>query len=83
MKHLYGLFSGFGAVGIAAFMLLSLAFAGFMMYAAIYGIYLAFSASVLLGIIVLFAQPSPSVIGLVMIFFHKDLAQAVVDFLTK
>jgi hypothetical protein len=72
----------FGAIGLILYVLLCFGFVGLMLYSAVYGLYLAFSASVLLGIIVLFAQPGPCLIGLVMIFFHKDIAQAIVDFLT-
>ena len=49
----------------------------------IYGLYLAFSASVVLGIVVLVVEPSPAIIGLVMFFFEKNLAQLIVDYLTK
>ena len=48
-----------------------------------YGLYLAFSASIILGIIVLVVEPSPFIIGAVALFFHKDLAQMLLDFLTK
>ena len=75
--------AGFGVIGIMVYVALCFGFAAFMIYATICGLYLAFSASVLLGIIVFFVQPSPCVIGLVMIFFHKDLAQAIIEFLTK
>lgn len=47
------------------------------------GLYLAFSASILLGIIVLFVEPMPLVIGLVYLFMNVDLAQKIMDFLTK
>lgn len=83
MRALYGFLAGFGAVGIAIYIAVCFAFAGFMIYAAVYGLYLAFSASVLLGIICFFVQPSPSLIGLVMIFFHKNLAQMIMEFLNK
>mgnify|MGYP003341961316 CR=1 FL=1 len=48
----------------------------------LYGIVLAFSASVVLGILVLFVQPAPLIIGAVMFFFDKDIAQMIVNFLT-
>lgn len=47
------------------------------------GLYLAFSASILLGIIVLFVEPMPLVIGLVYLFMNVDLAQKIMEFLTK
>lgn len=49
----------------------------------LYGLYLAFSASIILGIIAFIVEPSPFIIGAVMLFFHKDLAQIIVDFLNK
>lgn len=49
----------------------------------LYGLYLAFSASIILGIIVLIVEPSPFIIGAVMLFFDKNLAQMIVDFLNK
>jgi hypothetical protein len=41
------------------------------------GLYLAFSASILLGIVVLLVEPAPLVIGLWYIFFGVDLAARV------
>lgn len=49
----------------------------------VYGIYLAFCASIILGVIVLFTPPSGAVVGAVMFFFGKDLAFMLVEFLTK
>lgn len=49
----------------------------------LYGLYLAFSASIVLGIIVFIVEPSPFIIGAVMLFFDKNLAQMIVDFLNK
>lgn len=63
--------------------LLLLLFIMFMLGCTVYGLYLAFSASILLGILVLFLEPSPFVIGFVMICFEKNLAQMLLDFLTK
>lgn len=79
MKALYGLMAGMGVIGILLYFGVCLGLIG----AAVYGIYLAFSASILLGVIVLFVQPSPLIIGLVMLFFHKNLAQMLIEFLTK
>lgn len=49
----------------------------------IYGLYLAFSASIILGLIVLFVEPSPFILGLVMLVWNKDLAQALIDWFSK
>lgn len=77
MKKIFGLLAGMGALGIVCYFL----FGAIGLF--LYGIYLAFSASILLGVVVLFVEPSPFVIGAVMFFFHKDLAQALMDFLNK
>lgn len=79
MKALYGLMAGMGLLGLVLYFGMMLGFVG----AAIYGVYLAFSASILLGVLVLFIQPSPLIIGLAMLFFHKNLAQMLIEFLTK
>lgn len=63
--------------------LLFFAMWAFLLGMTIYGLYLAFSASIILGIIVFIVEPSPLIIGLVMFFFQKDLAQMLVDFLNK
>ena len=70
MKALYALLAGMGVVGILIYFGLIFGLLG----VAIYGLVLAFSASFILGVIVLFVEPSPLLIGLVMIFFHKNLA---------
>ena len=79
MKALFGLLVSLGVVGY----LLILAWVVFAVVASTYGLYLAFSASIVLGILVFIVEPSPLVIGIVAMFFHKDLAQMLVDFLTK
>lgn len=48
-----------------------------------YGLYLGFSASILLGIFILFIQPIPLIFGFVMFFFEKNIAQDIVNYLTK
>ena len=79
MKALIGFLAGLGVLGY----LLMVMWILFALAMAIYGLYLAFSASIILGIIVLLVEPSPLLIGLVMVFFHKNLAQMLIDFLTK
>lgn len=49
----------------------------------IYGLYLAFSASIVLGIIALIVEPSPLIFGLVMFFFSKNLPEMILAFLSK
>lgn len=79
MKGLFQLISKipfFGGLIILLFVLFSLS-------CAVYGLYLAFSASFILGILALIIEPSPFILGFVMFFFEKDLAQAMIDFLSK
>lgn len=73
---LMGLILSIPVVGV----LLFFAIWAFLLGMTIYGLYLAFSASIILGIIVFVAEPSPLIIGLVMFFFNKDLAQMLVGF---
>lgn len=79
MKALKGLILSIPVLGV----LLWLGLVATMIVGWFYGIYLAFSASILLGIIVFLVEPSPLVIGLVMLFFHKNLAQMIIDFLNQ
>ena len=68
-----------GAFGVVLILALSFGLIGLSLY----GIVLAFSASVLLGIAVLFIEPLPLVIGLVKVFAHIDLAHRIVEFFNK
>ena len=79
MKALMGALAGMGIIGV----LIMFAIWAGLIVSTIYGLYLAFSASIILGIIVLIVEPSPLIIGLVMLFFQKNLAQMIVDFLNK
>jgi hypothetical protein len=47
----------------------------------IYGLYLAFSASIVLGIIVLFVEPAPFIIGIVYLGWGLNLAEKVMEML--
>jgi hypothetical protein len=68
-----------GAIGIVLAVMLALG----LVASAIVGIYLAFSASIILGIIVLLVEPLPLLIGLVYLLAHVDLAQKIVEFISK
>lgn len=47
----------------------------------VYGIYLAFSASLILGLIVLILEPSAAAIGWIAIFGHPEVAQQLAHWL--
>ena len=47
----------------------------------LYGIYLGFCASIILGIIMIFLEPSGLVVGAVYVFFGKDLAAMLIQWL--
>lgn len=79
MKSINALLVSMGLVGVVIWIGIALG----LLAATFYGLYLAFSASILLGVIVFLVEPSPLIIGLVMLFFHKNLAQMLMDFLTK
>lgn len=75
MTALKNFITGFGILGTLAFIGCFLAFIGTIIYATFLGLYMAFSASILLGIVVLLVEPAPLVIGLWWLFFHVDLAE--------
>jgi len=79
MKAIMTALAGMGILGVILMLAMWLG----LLVSTVYGLYLAFSASILLGIIVLVIEPSPLIIGLVMLLFHKNLAQMLLDFLTK
>jgi hypothetical protein len=47
----------------------------------IYGLVLAFKASILVGVLALFVEPAPLVIGLVYLFMNINLAQKLANLL--
>lgn len=49
----------------------------------VYGLYLAFSASIVIGILALMFEPSPFVIGILMIGFDYNIPQAIIDFISR
>ena len=82
-KAFYETISFICGLSASAVILLLVVGCAIVIIASIYGIYLAFSASIILGIVVLFIEPMPLIIGLVMLICHKDLALMIVQFLTK
>lgn len=49
--------------------------------ATIYGLYLSFSVSVVLGLLVLLVEPSPTVIGFLAFFGHPEVAKKIAEWL--
>lgn len=47
----------------------------------IYGLVLAFKASIILGLIALIVEPSPLALGLVALFGHPDIAHRIAAWL--
>jgi hypothetical protein len=72
MNYLFGFF------GLCFIALLCL-----VTYASLLGLYLAFSASVLLGFVVLLVEPAPLVIGIASIFWGVNLAERILAELTS
>lgn len=79
MKALIGSIAAIPVLGVLILFCLGV----FSIVCGFYGLYLAFSASILLGILVFLIEPSPFIIGFVMICFEKNLAQMAIDWLTK
>ena len=46
----------------------------------VYGLYIAFSASFVIGLIALIFEPSPLIIALVYLAFNYDIPQHIVDY---
>jgi len=68
-------------MGLFGFIMLLLILFGIGL--SLYGLYLAFSASIILGILAFVVEPSPLVFGIAMFFFDKDLPQLIMNFLTS
>lgn len=47
----------------------------------IYGLYLAFSASIILGIVVLILEPTPMILALVALIAKPDVCEAIAKWL--
>ena len=73
----------------AAGMLMALFIIGVMLLAfagvaiSIYGLYLAFSASILLGLLALLVEPSPLIFGLIMLFTGTNLPEKIVQWFSS
>jgi hypothetical protein len=76
MKNLSG-FIGY------IFILISLMFGLAIFGLTLHGLYLSFSASLVLGIIVLIAEPSPIVISLIYLAFNYNIPEHVIEFFNK
>ncbi len=71
--------AGLGIIGVILVACVPFAVIAF----SIYGLYLAFSASIILGLIVFLVEPSAFVIGLVMFFLHKNLALVIMNWMNS
>jgi hypothetical protein len=69
-------------VGLPIFLLL-IGFFFFMLSMSVYGIILAFKASVLIGFLALLIEPTPFIFGIVMFLTGQNIAQAIADLLNK
>lgn len=49
----------------------------------IYGIYLSFCASVILGVLVLFFPPASLAFGVIQYFFHTNLPNMILEWLSS
>lgn len=64
MKELLGILFVIGVV---------LSIVGIFIFPTFYGLYLAFKAPIILGILVLIVEPTPAVLGWLAIFGHSDI----------
>lgn len=75
MKALFAGLAGFGILGILVLVFMPLALS-------IYGLYLAFSASIVLGFLALIIEPSPFILGVLALFGHPEVAQKIVTWIS-
>lgn len=76
-KTAMNFFAGFGLVGIVVGVLAIICLAFTPIALSVYGIYLAFSASLVLGVLVLVVEPTPFVLGLLAVFGHTEVAHKI------
>lgn len=74
MKSAFKVFASFGLFGVVAGVL-CLIFAPLAL--SIYGLVLAFKASIVLGVIAMLVEPSPFVLGILGVFGHPEVAQKI------
>ena len=70
-------------LGLGAMMLIYLTLGLTMIGLSIYGMVLAFSASIVLGVVVLLIEPLPLIIGLVKLLTGINLAQKILELFTN
>lgn len=63
------------------FLFLIFAFVFLGIFPAVYGLILAFKASIILGLLALIIEPSPTVIGWIAIIGHPELCQKIATLL--
>ena len=73
-NRLVALIAGTGFFGVLALILTPLALS-------IYGIYLAFSASIILGVLALLVEPTPFLLGVLALFGHPEVAHKIATWL--
>lgn len=74
MKNLITFAASLGIFGVLALIFLPLALT-------IYGVVLAFKASIVLGVLALLIEPSPFILGVLALFGHPDTAQKIANWL--
>jgi hypothetical protein len=70
MKALIASVAGLGVLGILCLIFVP-------MILSVYGLYLAFSASIILGVLAILIEPSPFVLGLLAVFGHAEVAHKI------
>lgn len=70
---------GLGALGLLAFVALAFVPIGISLY----GLVLAFKASLLIGVLALIIEPAPFIIGLVYLVSDVNIAQKAAELLNK
>lgn len=68
-------------LGSVAFFLLGLLFIGGVIAPGIVGLYFAFKASIILGIVAIILEPSPSILGWIAFVGHSEVSAQLANWL--
>jgi hypothetical protein len=63
------------------YLLISLLFLILVLAPSVYGLYLTFKASIILGFILAVVEPGPAIIGWIGIFGHPEASKKIAEFL--
>ena len=69
------------SLGVTGAVCIVLGIIGLAVVPSIYGLYLAFKASIILGIVALIVEPSPAILGWIAILGRNDVCQKLAEWM--